>query len=473
MIKSSRSIYPLYIFIDISIIVLIFGLFYIFRYNSFSSIVNSIHLPNPKEYLFIFSLWGIFINISFTRKGLCATDRSLTIPREISKVAMSIFSASILISAVIFFAQYKFFSRAVFFNSFSALLIFLTSWRVIKRLILRQLISKGFHNINVLIIGAGRVGRLAAEVLHKNPWWGLRVAGFLDDKVEKVAGSMAVTAVLGKLRDFPAVIKRYFIDEVIITIPSEKKTVSELIDYVKKSRVGMRIIPNNFEGPLPIVDISYLGIIPLLTYKERKHHPAEYALKRLFDFLISLFCLILLSPVLSIISVLIKLDSKGPIFYKQERVGYKGRVFNVYKFRSMVVNADVLKKDLLHRNEVKDGIIFKIKDDPRITAIGRFLRRYSIDELPQLFNVFKGNMSLVGPRPPTSDEVEKYDHNHMQRLSIRPGMTGLSQVKGRSELTFKKWVRWDLWYVNNWSFWLDFLILQWTLPTVIKGKGAY
>jgi len=415
-------------------------------------------------------LWWIFVNISFGVKGLRATDRSLTIPKEISRVVISIIFSSILIGAVVFFAQYKFFSREVFFKSFFALLFLLSAWRVVKRLILRHLISKGFHNINVLVIGAEQVGRLVAEVLRKNPWWGFRVVGFLDDKVEGVINN---TVVLGKLKDFSAIIKKHFIDEVIITIPSAEKVVSRLISHAKNLRVGMRVVPNNFEGPLPILDISYLGIIPLLTYKERKHHPAEYVVKRLFDFLISSFCLVLLSPMFLIIGILIKLYSKGPVFYKQKRVGYKGRVFNVYKFRSMVADADVLKKDLLDRNEVKDGVIFKIKNDPRITSIGRFLRRHSIDEMPQLFNVFKGNMSLVGPRPPTLDEVEKYSHDHMQRLSIRPGITGLSQVKGRSGLTFKKWVRWDLWYLNNWSFGLDFLILWWTMPVVLKAKGAY
>jgi lipopolysaccharide/colanic/teichoic acid biosynthesis glycosyltransferase len=139
----------------------------------------------------------------------------------------------------------------------------------------------------------------------------------------------------------------------------------------------------------------------------------------------------------------------------------------------MVKDADELKSSLWAKNEVKDGVIFKIKKDPRITGIGRFLRRYSIDEMPQLFNVLKGDMSLVGPRPPVPSEVDKYDHEQIQRLSIRPGITGLSQIKGRSELTFKNWVRWDLWYINKWSFWLDLVILLRTIPVVFKGKGAY
>ena len=151
----------------------------------------------------------------------------------------------------------------------------------------------------------------------------------------------------------------------------------------------------------------------------------------------------------------------------------KGINFNFYKFRSMVENADELKDKLLEQNEVRDKVMFKIKDDPRMTKLGKFLRRYSLDELPQLFNVLIGNMSLVGPRPPLLDEVEKYGCNHIDRLSIKPGITGLSQIRGRSDLSFSRWVRWDLWYVNNWSFGLDLKILWETIPVVLKGKGAY
>jgi lipopolysaccharide/colanic/teichoic acid biosynthesis glycosyltransferase len=157
----------------------------------------------------------------------------------------------------------------------------------------------------------------------------------------------------------------------------------------------------------------------------------------------------------------------------QKRVGLKGQFFKLYKFRSMVNNADHLKVNLLSKNEVKDGIIFKIRNDPRITRVGRFIRKYSLDELPQLFNIIKGDMSLVGPRPPTPDEVEKYKDNEMDRLSVKPGITGLAQIKGRSDLSFYHWMRWDYWYINNWSLALDLRIMWLTAPVVLKGKGAY
>ncbi len=406
----------------------------------------------------------------FSVRGLYHTDRSLTIPEEAFKTFTSILYVSVLMSAIIFLTQYKFFSRLVFLLSFIFLCFFLSAWRITKRIILRRLIAKGFHNLNILIIGVGSTGIEVLEEIKRNPWWGFRVIGFLGEDIKKaVDGAM----VLGTYKDFSRVVKKYFIDEVIITPPFDKRDISDLIRQAKELHVGIRVVPENFEEPLLVSDINYLGIIPLLTYKERRRHPSELALKRIFDFTISMILLVLLFPAFLILMILIKLDSNGPLFFVQKRVGYKGRVFNLYKFRSMVKEAELLKPALLPRNEIKDGVIFKIKDDPRITRIGRLFRRYSLDELPQLFNVFIGDMSLVGTRPPMIDEVDKYTHDHMQRLVVRPGLTGLSQVRGRSELTFRNWVRWDIWYINNWSFWLDLRILWWTIPVVLKGKGAY
>ena len=211
----------------------------------------------------------------------------------------------------------------------------------------------------------------------------------------------------------------------------------------------------------------------MLTYKERKHHPAEFFLKRLFDFFVSLALLVILFPVFLVIIIMIKYDSPGPILYIQKRSGFKGRIFDFYKFRSMVKGADSLKESLAEKNESHGKVIFKIRKDPRTTKIGKFLRKYSLDELPQIINVLRGDMSLVGPRPFPVAESQKMSDDHLQRLAVRPGITGLAQVKGRSDLSFYRWAKWDLWYVNNWSFGLDFYVLWQTLPVVLKAKGAY
>ncbi len=471
MIKPVRRVYSLYVFIDLIFTAISFFLAYISRYNLFQNVlIGKANLPNLREYSFVFILWAIFLIISLNRRELYSTDRGLSIPKEISRTIISISWTGILMSGVIFFAKYQFFSRQIFLRSFFLLCIFLPSWRVIKRLLLRRLISQGYRNRNVLIVGVGRVGKLVWGEIQRHSYLGFRAIGFLDDNGGKLKEGPPV---IGKLTDFLHVAKKYFIDEVIVTIPSEKKVISNLIEQAKGLRLGIRIVPEDFEQALPILNISYLGVMPLLTYKEREFHPAEMALKRLFDFTASLLFLILFSPLFIITAVLIKLDSKGPIFYIRKRAGHRGRPFNFYKFRSMVREADSLKANLLDKNESKGNVIFKIKRDPRITRIGRFLRKYSIDEFPQMFNVLKGDMSLVGPRPFPVEESRKLEYNHSERFTVRPGITGLAQIKGRSNLSFYRWGKWDLWYVNNWSFGLDSLILWWTIPVVLKAEGAY
>ena len=194
--------------------------------------------------------------------------------------------------------------------------------------------------------------------------------------------------------------------------------------------------------------------------------------KRILDIIFSFLSLIILSPFFVLLGVIIKLDSSGPIFIALTRVGQRGKLFKLYKFRSMVKNAEQLKKDLIAQNERKDGPLFKMKNDPRVTRLGRFIRRYSIDELPQLLNVFKGQMSLVGPRPHQPDEVSQYDYNQKELLFIKPGMTGLAQVSGRSGLSFGEEVRLDLFYVHQWSIWLDLKILLKTIVVVLSSKHS-
>ena len=231
------------------------------------------------------------------------------------------------------------------------------------------------------------------------------------------------------------------------------------------------MIPQGFEFTTGEFLKYNIGFIPVLEYCDEEHL-IKQAGKRLFDFISAGIAMVLLSPVFIVLGVMIKLDSPGSVFYLSRRYGRRGRKFHMYKFRSMAKNADKSLKEMRHKNEV-DGPIFKMKNDPRVTRLGRMLRRYSLDELPQLINVLKGDMSLVGPRPFPVEESQKFEYNHMERLAVKPGITGLAQIRGRSDLSFYRWVKWDLWYVNHWSFGLDLKILWWTIPAVFKGKGAY
>lgn len=466
MIKGQKKIRLIYLFIDIAVI-------------SFSFYaVRFILVPNdmvfsaadPKAFSLLFTFWTCVLIFMLNLYRLYYTERSLTIPEETTRVFKAVGYSAVLFALVVFAAKADFFPRRAFALSVFTLFVNLSLWRAVKRMIVRYMVVHGYNNFNVLIVGAGKSGREVAEAIKANPYLGLRIAGFLDDYKESEAFGYKI---LGRIEDFTTVAKKYFIDEVVITIPSEKEAVLKLIKQVKSMHLGIRIVPEHYGLLLPVLDIGYLGVVPLLTYKERSRHPAELALKRLFDFTLALLLVILLSPLFVAIAILIKLDSPGPLFYVHRRMGCRGRPFNFYKFRSMVRNADALKSGLLDKNEVKDGIIFKIKKDPRITRVGSFLRKHSLDELPQLFNVLKGDMGLVGPRPFPWDESQKLGHNYITRLNIRPGITGLAQIRGRSDLSLYHWVKWDLWYLNNWSFGLDLKILWWTLPVIFRGEGAY
>jgi exopolysaccharide biosynthesis polyprenyl glycosylphosphotransferase len=217
--------------------------------------------------------------------------------------------------------------------------------------------------------------------------------------------------------------------------------------------------------------LTYLADIPLLSLSAVPETYGRLLLKRLMDLVLSSALILLLSPAFLLMAAIIKLDSKGPVFFAQERVGRNQRRFKMLKFRSMVVNAEELRKKLEAQNEA-DGPVFKIRNDPRITRIGRFIRRYSIDEFPQLFNVWMGQMSLVGPRPPIPAEVEEYRWDQRRRLSVTPGMTGLWQVSGRSEIAFEEWVEMDLAYIDSWSLLGDLIILFKTFRAVITHRGA-
>ena len=263
--------------------------------------------------------------------------------------------------------------------------------------------------------------------------------------------------VLGKLDSFQEIIHREFIQKVFITIYPKHDSFIKLLETARERGLAVRVVPQGYEYMAQDFYQFNIGTIPILEYSDID---VNYRLKakRAFDFVLSYLLMVFLLPVFILIAVSIKLDSPGPVFYRSSRYGRYGRVFNMYKFRSMVVNADELLSGLKDRNEV-DGPIFKIRKDPRITGVGAFLRRFSLDELPQILNVLKGDMSLVGPRPFPITQLEKEDLRQLKRLGIRPGITGLWQVRGRSDVGFNKLLRWDIWYIKNWSFWLDLVYI--------------
>jgi exopolysaccharide biosynthesis polyprenyl glycosylphosphotransferase len=235
--------------------------------------------------------------------------------------------------------------------------------------------------------------------------------------------------------------------------------------------VDLRIIPDMYDGLLWNSPIEYIGQFPTIPM-HRGHVPEiELIFKRLLDIALSSLALLVLSPVLLAIGIAVKLDSRGPVFYSSERIGKKGRVFRCTKFRTMVRDAEKRRSEVMHMNE-RDGVLFKISNDPRITNLGRFLRKYSLDELPQFFNVLRGDMSVVGPRPPIASEVREYKLNHLRRLDVMPGITGLWQVQARQDPSFDQYISLDVAYIENWNIWLDLKIILRTIAVVFAGTGS-
>ncbi len=460
----NKRIRFIYFFVDIAFISLSF--LWVFKLNP--DLVPR-DLVNIRLYLSTYIFWGIALILFLHNAQLYYTDRYISILKEWLKVAKCVLLTSVLIGLFIFILKIDIFSRTVFVESSFLLLLTISLWRVIKRLIVRYLIQRGYANYNVLIVGAGRIGLTLAEEIKAFPYLGIRTIGFLDDARIGERGGIKI---LGKISDIEQIVKQYFIDEIYITIPSERKVSAEIIQKIIKLGKTIRVVAEHFGLPYSHVRLNYLGAIPLLVYFEKSAHGAEGAAKRLLDIFISGFVLILLMPLFIIIACLIKLESFGPVLYVSKRSGRKGVIFDFYKFRSMRENADSFKDALKDKSEVK-GPIFKIRKDPRLTRTGKFLRKYSIDELPQLINVLRGDMSLVGPRPFPVEESQQIEYKHIPRLNIKPGITGLAQIKGRSDLSFSHWMRWDNWYLHNWSLGLDIKILLWTIPVVLKGKGAY
>jgi exopolysaccharide biosynthesis polyprenyl glycosylphosphotransferase len=258
----------------------------------------------------------------------------------------------------------------------------------------------------------------------------------------------------------------------VIAEPCSVEQVISILEEAREIDLDVRVLPGYYESVTADAPIEYLGDFPVVAL-HRGHVPLfAMALKRIFDIALSLTALIMAAPVMIAIAIAIRIEDGGPIFYVSERVGKKGTVFACFKFRSMVLNADKIKAQLAAQNERGGGILFKMKDDPRVTKVGKFVRKYSLDELPQLFNVLQGDMSIVGPRPPIASEVAKYEIDHFRRLEVLPGLTGLWQVRARQDPSFERYIALDTAYVENWSFWLDLKIILLTASAVLRGTGA-
>lgn len=365
------------------------------------------------------------------------------------------------------------YSRLIFLYAAVFVILLLGISRAVILLLRGYLRARGVAVQRVVLVGAGDVGRMVMRNIAARPNLGYRLIGFLDDNPTKNTTDIGRFKALGALDNFEQVLCTYPVDEAIICLPWQShRTVARLLNQCELAGVRAHIVPDLFQLTKNQMRVEDLNGVPLISTREVSIAGVNLIVKRLMDLAIvsvgSLFAL----PVGLLIALAIRLDSPGPIIYSQTRVGKGGKHFAIYKFRSMVLDAEERREEVAALNEAT-GPLFKMRDDPRRTRVGRFLRRFSLDELPQLINVLRGEMSFIGPRPNLPEEVAQYKEWHGKRLSVNPGMTGLWQVSGRSDLTFDEMVLLDIYYAENWSLGMDLGILLMTGPRVLFAKGAY
>ena len=345
------------------------------------------------------------------------------------------------------------------------------SFRTLLRQFLKKVRVHGKNLRFVLIVGTNERAYEFAEMIKQNRESGYRIIGFVDDRLHIPKPGIRL---LGHLADLPHMMRELVIDEIVITLPvkSQYENIQRIIEAAEEQGVTIRCLPNLFNTKVSVLSTATLGGFPVLEMTARPQEDLRFMAKRTLDVFGGTILLTLTFPVLIVAALAIKLTSPGPILFVQPRIGYNKRVFNLYKFRTMVVNAEQMQTELEVANEM-DGPVFKIQNDPRITRIGRWLRKTSIDELPQLYNVIRGDMSLVGPRPLPVRDYRGFQRDwQRRRFSIRPGLTCLWQVTGRNETSFEDWMKLDMQYIDNWSLSGDMKILFQTIPVVLNGRGA-
>jgi exopolysaccharide biosynthesis polyprenyl glycosylphosphotransferase len=414
-------------------------------------------------------LFGLYL-VAFARiYGLYRAAEHRSGLNEQRMTIQAVLTAGLLLCGTLYVMHAYAVSRIVVALTLLLTMSAMMARRAISRKVRERRFLDGREVRNVLIVGEGRVASALRSHLQSLPYMGFRFKGFVS--VDGASTASSDSEVVGGLNNCVAIARSLFVDEIYFTTPVSKETVIAVVEEAHANGIDVRVVPDLYDGLAWNAPVEYVGQFPTIPLHWKDFPRGAFVLKRILDVVTCCMALILCAPLMITIALLIKVDSPGPVFYRAQRVGRKGRTFTCYKFRTMVDKAEKLRRGLEHRNE-RDGVLFKISDDPRITPVGAWLRKYSLDELPQFLNVLAGDMSIVGPRPPLATEVEHYDLSHLRRLDVLPGITGLWQVEARQDPSFDAYISLDTAYVENWSLMLDMRILARTVGVVFSGTGT-
>jgi exopolysaccharide biosynthesis polyprenyl glycosylphosphotransferase len=463
--------------VDIALTTVAFFAAFFIRDHVFP-LIDPRHFPTGlypiAEYIKIYPLVLVIWSILLFSYHSYHSHRTVPVRSETLTTLRVVVVGNVLLATFAYLLPLRLLSRSWFilFGFLSAALLVME--KLMVRLVARYVRSSGLNYRTVLIVGTGRRATEIARMILDHKYWGYKILGFVSDG-HRLSNGWASHRILGTVAELRNVLEsgdHEAIDEIVFAVTRKKlDEMKHIFLMCEEQGIRTRVAMNIFSNRTARVEVEELEGVPFLTFTTTPTNEAQLAAKRIFDIAVSVIMLLCAAPVLLVAAAAIKLTSPGSILFKQERIGLNGRIFTLYKFRTMIEDAHARRDEVSHLNEMS-GPVFKAAGDPRITRIGHFLRRFSFDELPQLWNVLRGDMSLVGPRPPIPEEVGLYQRWHRRRLSMKPGLTCLWQISGRNQVDFDRWMELDLQYIDNWSPSLDFKILLRTIPAVLSGRGA-
>lgn len=437
------------VFIDFALVFLAGISAYFLRFSDFISQMRPVFYEMPyQEYISLLFKIAIFAIVIFALSGFY-TMKTKKLARELPKIITGVSTVLILIVLAIFWQRELFSSRFIIILSWALGIIYIFISRIFVYAIRNWFFKHGKGLSRVIVLGADSTRKIIIDTYNKKPKWGYKVIDEFDtlEDLQNHAGAMQM-------------IEEKEIDTIFQSDSSiNKDRALDILTFCQENQLTLRYVANLFQAQNLNIDLNSIAGIPIVEIQGTPLDGWRRVAKRTFDIIVATLLTIILSPLFIVIAIMIKSDTRGPVYVKMNRVGRKGKIFTMYKFRSMIKDAHKMKSEIMDQNERTDGPLFKIKNDPRVTKIGRWLRKTSLDELPQLFNVLIGNMSLVGPRPHEPEEVSRYQKGYKKLLTIKPGITGMAQVSGRANLLFSEEAKLDIFYIENWSLLLDMIIL--------------